>query len=588
MGFNMTMGKRIALGITLMLLLMIAVGTAGYFGLNRVMTVTAFYQEISEIRGVLSSAKGNIDEFLLACSMGEVDRQQKTTEAVHADLDHALTSIKNVAARINLTQAKESLSTAEAEVHQYRSALNEYVRLEKGKRAVENSLMTDYDPFLENMEKGVLFHENMLTEGKVLKGVLAAYLMRSSEATWKGVEAEVSKLKDAINDWRDKVSASDQLKDHSNTIASQFQSTKSKIEEHQAQVKEQAKTNARMQRHKTKLDEICSDLGRASVESLRKETRNSVTMIIGFILIALVLGIGYAIFSIRSIVRKLNFVIRGISQGAGEVSAAATQVSASSQSLAQGASEQAASVEETSSSLEEMSSMTRQNADHAGEANGLMQKSKQMVESANDSMSDLTKSMEKISNASDETGKIIKAIDEIAFQTNLLALNAAVEAARAGQAGAGFAVVADEVRNLAMRAAEAAKNTAGMIEETIKRVKDGRALVDRTNETFKNVADSATKVSSLVAEIAAASGEQAQGIEQLNKAVADMDKVVQQTAAGAEESASASEEMNAQADQMKQFVRELTLLVNGAASLEKEIRQEGIVAVGESMNLTED
>jgi methyl-accepting chemotaxis protein len=174
--------------------------------------------------------------------------------------------------------------------------------------------------------------------------------------------------------------------------------------------------------------------------------------------------------------------------------------------------------------------------------------------------------MEEISKASEETSKIIKTIDEIAFQTNLLALNAAVEAARAGEAGAGFAVVADEVRNLALRAADAAKNTADLIEGTVKKVKDGGELVAKTSEAFTEVAKSSSKVGELVGEIAAASQEQSKGIDQVNVAVNQMDKITQQNAANAEESASASEEMNAQAEQMKGVVQELVAIVGGTAA----------------------
>ena len=287
-------------------------------------------------------------------------------------------------------------------------------------------------------------------------------------------------------------------------------------------------------------------------------------LILSVVIVLLSMTIAYLIT--RSVTRPLSDVAGGIGEAAGQVASASEQVAASSQSLAEGASEQAASIEETSSSLEEMSSMTKQNAEHATEADTLMRSANDIVKKANGSMGELTKSMSDITKASEETSKIIKTIDEIAFQTNLLALNAAVEAARAGEAGAGFAVVAGEVRNLAMRAADAAKNTASLIEGTVKKVKDGSQLVTRTNEAFMEVAKSAAKVGELVAEIAAASNEQAQGIDQVNKAVAEMDKVVQQNAANSEESASASEEMNAQANQMKVFVGNLMSMIGGSST----------------------
>ena len=299
-------------------------------------------------------------------------------------------------------------------------------------------------------------------------------------------------------------------------------------------------------------------------------TKRNVT-IVG--IAAIVIGILLAFFIPRGIVAVLRRMSGQMDEGADQMASASGQVSSASQSLAEGASEQAASIEETSSSLEEMSSMTKQNAGNATQADNLMKEANQVVSKANTSMGELTHSMEEISNASEETSKIIKTIDEIAFQTNLLALNAAVEAARAGEAGAGFAVVADEVRNLAMRAAEAARNTADLIEGTVKKVKDGGDLVATTNDAFSEVAQSAAKVGELVAEIAAASNEQAQGIGQVNTAVAEMDKVVQQNAANAEESASASEEMSAQAEQMKGYVEELVAMVGGSKNGVDQDRQ---------------
>ena len=298
-------------------------------------------------------------------------------------------------------------------------------------------------------------------------------------------------------------------------------------------------------------------------QSIAGQRRSAVTFISGIVLAGIILFWVLSFFLVRSITRPIHSVIEGLTESSEQVASGSGQISAASHQLAEGASEQAASIEETSASIEELSSMTKQNAEHAEQANKLMTESRQTITQTNQSMERLTASMREISRASEETQKIVKTIDEIAFQTNLLALNAAVEAARAGESGAGFAVVADEVRNLSKRAAEAARNTSILIETTVKTVHEGAGLVESTNSEFGRVLISTTKVEQLVGDIAAASREQAQGIEQVNNAVAEMDKVIQQNAANAEESASASQEMNGRAGEMKEFVEELAALVGG-------------------------
>jgi methyl-accepting chemotaxis protein len=267
----------------------------------------------------------------------------------------------------------------------------------------------------------------------------------------------------------------------------------------------------------------------------------------------------------RGITGKISRVVSQLSEGADQVASAAGQVSSASQSLAEGATEQAAGLEETSSSLEEMASMTKQNADNAQQANSLATEARKAADAGTESMGRMNSAIREIQKSSDETSKIIKVIDEIAFQTNLLALNAAVEAARAGEAGKGFAVVAEEVRNLAMRSAEAAKNTSNMIEESVKNAKNGVDIATEVGKVLDDIVQSVGKTTDLISEIAAASQEQAQGIDQVNTAVAQMDKVTQQNAANAEESASASEQLSSQAESMNDIVGELIALVGGGA-----------------------
>lgn len=208
-----------------------------------------------------------------------------------------------------------------------------------------------------------------------------------------------------------------------------------------------------------------------------------------------------------------------------------------SDDLSKASSDQSDALDDTSILLKDMSSMTRQNAASASQADDLMKETHGIVAKANEAMRRLTAAMDDISAASEETFKIVKTIDEIAFQTNLLALNASVEAARAGEAGAGFAVVANEVRNLAFRSANASRNTAEMIEDTVRRIQEGAELVAHANDGFRDLAANAAKAAEVISEISAVSAEQKESIERINNAMERMNAVVLRNIASAKEMA---------------------------------------------------
>ena len=298
--------------------------------------------------------------------------------------------------------------------------------------------------------------------------------------------------------------------------------------------------------------------------ALKKDILSSINgmrnqfIIMGIVIagIALVTAI---LMSLR-ITRPIHRVVEGLIEGAEQVSSASSQVSQASQQVAEGSGEQASGIEESSSSLEEIASMTKQNASNAEEAHKLMGEVNDNVFQGKESMNWLLESIKEIKKSADATFKIVKTIDEISFQTNLLALNAAVEAARAGEAGKGFAVVAEEVRNLAQRAGDAARNTAGLIEGSVKNADQGVSAFYKTSKLLGEMVTSVQKISELISEITAASREQSQGIEQVAAGVAQMNQVTQANAANAEESASASEELNAQVEKVNSMIQELVAI----------------------------
>lgn len=298
----------------------------------------------------------------------------------------------------------------------------------------------------------------------------------------------------------------------------------------------------------------------------------SITALWGSAIFGILIAMGIGTVVIRNVTMRITSVATSLASGSEQVNSAARQVAESSQQMARGASDQASSLEETTASLTELTSMTRQNAESAGQCNTLMGESRRLVDEMGKAVTEMSTAIQTIKKSSDDTVKIIKTIDEIAFQTNLLALNAAVEAARAGDAGKGFAVVAEEVRNLAQRSAEAAKQTASLLESSQKNADHGVEVTDRVNASLQETVGNSGKVEQLIREISAASSEQAQGIEQISGAMSQIDKVTQSNAASSEEAASASEELSAQAMELGQMVNSLMRVVGGGGAEEHRER----------------
>ncbi|HYM24867.1 MAG TPA: methyl-accepting chemotaxis protein [Vicinamibacterales bacterium] len=314
---------------------------------------------------------------------------------------------------------------------------------------------------------------------------------------------------------------------------------------------------------------------RKSLEATaQSDGRNAVRLLTTVVIVLVVqLPIGFGIaWAIRGISRTLRDTGARLRTGAERLTTASRQVAGSAQALSQGATEQAASLEETSASMEEMASMTRNNVENASQAARLVNAVAQQVDDSHTALVETVDAMTAIKESSRRVAHIIKTIDEIAFQTNILALNAAVEAARAGSAGMGFAVVADEVRNLAQRSAQAARDTATLIEESIGRSQAGAAKVEQWAAAIGTIAESMGRIRTIVEDVREASGQQAQGIHQVSQTIAQMEKVTQSTAASAEEGAAASEELYAQSESAMTVARRLEELVGrvtAAAAVEQ-------------------
>ncbi len=588
---NQKLGTKIFGGFGILLVLLAIISCAGL----KAMTVVAGMWQKAEV-------SEDLVKMILEARRHEKNFIIRTDASYAQKVDDMVADFRNRAEKAirqsDSETEKEGLQRALGELGKYAGAFHSYVDGKKAQDAVvvemearslaalkeTDSILTDQKNQLDELLKyaGEGGSEGAISDKKTkmedanriakwfleVRGFEKEFAVSGDKKHRVEVESRIAKILEISKDLRSRFKQQVNL-DQTDKVIASVQAYSQSFAKYASLADQKKAADSTMVDSARAVQEICDKARLEFASDMSRSTRYARMIILSVSGLALLAGIILSSLLTWAITRYLKGVIGGLLNGAEQVAGASGVISDTSRQLAEGASQQAAAIEETSSALEEMASMTKQNADNANQANRLMGETKNTITEAGDSMTQLMGSMDEISRASVETSKIVKTIDEIAFQTNLLALNAAVEAARAGEAGAGFAVVADEVRNLAIRAAEAARNTSDLIQSTVARINDGSAVVEKTSHGFSRVVDGASKMAELVGEIAAASSEQAQGIEQISKSVNEMDQVVQHNAANAEESASAAEQLNAQADQMKTFVIELEKMVGRNGRLKK-------------------
>jgi methyl-accepting chemotaxis protein len=607
------MFKRISLvaklgfGFGFVILVSIATGSIAVTSMNRFGTCAATLSQdyVPEVT-VANNMERNTFSMLLAMRGYEYTDNALFLDEARKHLDNVKQDIKD-AVNHGLPQLKEGAEKAEQGVLEYERLTGETVvligELEKERKVADESslqYMRVCHTFLESQKEAMQGEIIAGLEGDQLEQRLNRIALVTDvidlgnqvvTGTWKAqfnrdpktlIEtlAIFDKVDDKLNALKKICDFEGDLKKIEETRSAMltFKAANTKLAEKWLAREEAATKRTVLAKSIIEQAKNIAVMGLGDMTRAAETTTSTISVSSQFISAGIIFGLLFsmaiALVIVRSITKPIKRVIDALDLNAEQVNSSSNQVSSASRQLAQGASKQAARLEESSTSLEEMASMTRQSADNAGKADNLMRESQSTVKGGIAAMERMSDAIARIKTSADKTAKIIKTIDEIAFQTNLLALNAAVEAARAGEAGKGFAVVAEEVRNLALRSAEAAKNTADLIEGATQNAEAGVNVTSEVAKALSAIQESAGKVATLVAEIAAASKEQAQGIEQVNAAVSEMDKVVQQNAASAKESAGASEELYTQAQELNALVTQLMEIVGGRNASHATVQEQ--------------
>lgn len=562
---NLSLGKKIGIGFSVVLSLTVIVGMAGYFALTRVMGGMRLYKEIYKSQLFFSSAKEHTGQYLLNNHDEGRDAQKTARDTAATYLSMCLKTVRDINENlIRVANTGQTVNRAGNEIDGYKAIFDKYADSEVAKIKLETNIKGSDTAITRLIDEASFWADTMKIKNELLLSAISDYFGRNTAIRWEKTETALADMEKAVDEWCKQIENSERLRNIGEKIKAQFSIHVTRILQYHREVIKQENCQALMTAHKERLNLLFTELGLMTLERSKDIERFAVTMIFGFMVSAFVLGTLYAIFSTRTIVKEIYSVIEGITEVNHQMVSAASQISDSSYSLAERTSEQAASLEETSSALEEMFSTSQKTFTITKGFEVLMYENMKKSGQSLKALVELTRGMSQIEADSDKIRQIINTIDHIAFQTTLLALNAAIEAARAGEAGAGFAVVADEVRNLAVSTTDAAKNTQTLLNTVIERVAQAACSIRNVNNDFEDIIESATLIGEKTAAITVASKENAKGIKQISIAVNEIDIVTQKNAAGAEDSASASQEMRRHAEEMRGLVEKLVVLIEGS------------------------
>jgi methyl-accepting chemotaxis protein len=598
---SLTIGRKITSGFALVFVLFIAVAALAYLALGRSGKGLADFSEstadtnvVGNLETSMLNLRMSVNEFLATGSKEGVAIYEKNRKNLDASLGDAGSAITNPERALNIANAKKLLT-------EYDKAFKKTVTLLDERQAEVTNTLEPRSASIGEALKGILLaarqsgdqNASFKTSSALQNFFEGLASVNSFLLTREDVHADKTRASLASM-VKQVVGMEKELKEAEALDASLADPAKAKLLteiQHNAAAylegfeKVVASSQARAQVVKDDLERLAPlftkeitnvrtslhELQDTLDADIRHTQKRNELLVLSLGLGGVLTGIVFAYVIVRSVTRPITQITARLASGAEHTASASSQVTSASQTMAEGSSRQAAALEESSASLEEMAGMTRKNAENAQAAKSLANQTRVAADAGTEDMKEMKAAMGAIQASSIEISKIIKTIDEIAFQTNLLALNAAVEAARAGEAGLGFAVVADEVRSLAQRSVQAARETAQKISDSTAKSEQGAKISEKVGKSLDEITAKARQVDELIAEIAVASQEQSQGIDQVSRAVSDMDQVTQANAATAEETSAAANELSGQAAQLKGIITELTHMVSGPGNTETPV-----------------